>query len=534
MNSEKRDDLKKHEKKEICGISTADMAGLSGRSFTSKKLMSQGYITRFIAIFLLAFMSVNAQLLRVDVEEHVLPNGLKVLLYQDKHFPSVACRMFCKMGSVNEYPGITGISHMFEHMMFKGTKRIGVTDWNKDSLLLVKIDKAYGLYDSLRRHSGDSAKISRSYHKFKLLSDEEKPLIIKDELWKLYSQNGGTHLNAFTTDILTAYFVTLPKNKVELYFWLESDRIQNAVLREFYSERNVVAEERRMRYENRPDGRYWESLNTIFYEAHPYRNPTIGWMSDIEYFNKTILKKRFNIYYKPNNLILVFAGDFDPENILRLANKYFGKIPRGKVVPPKVTVKEPVQVGEKRFIVRKQANPRMDLLFHTPGLGKPDLYALDIIEGVLSGRNGRLYKRLVKDMELCTNADAGNGVQKYTSYFHINVALKEKTDPEKVEKILFEELERLKKEPLSDYELERVKNNVAARTVNGLRRTEDVANRLGFWEVMGGWKYINVFPKGVQNAGKEDVMRVAAKYFTRDNLTAGVLVSEGENKPDVP
>ncbi len=481
-------------------------------------------------VFLIAFFSVsNAKILDVKVEEHTLSNGLKILLYHDSYSPTVACRLFYKTGSVNEYPGVSGVSHMFEHMMFKGTKKICVRDWDKDSVLLDSLEKLFIKYKMLKDSSSDSVLIENAFKKFKEVESEEKKLIVKGELWKIYTQNGGMHFNAFTTDILTAYFTTLPKNKLELFFWLESDRLKNAVLREFYSERMVVAEERRLRYENSPTGRYFETLNAMFYEAHPYRNPTIGWMSDIDNFTKKLLREKFKTYYQPNNLILVLAGDFDTKNVLRLAKEYFGRIPRGAPVP-EVTIKEPVQVGEKRFTVIKKASPRIDMFFHTPGLGDRDLYALDIIEGVLSGRNGRLYKRLVKKMDLCTDVGAGNGVQKYTSYFHIQAELKDKTDPHVVENVLLSELEKLKNKPLSDYELERVKNSVVSRTVNRFRSTEGIATQLGFWEVMSTWKYINIFPREVEKVTKESVMSVAKKYFTQSNRTVGVLMSKGEGK----
>lgn len=465
-------------------------------------------------------------LLNVDVKEHVLENGLKILMVEDHYAPSVACRLFYKIGSVNEQPGISGASHMFEHMMFKGTKRIGVIDWPKDSALLVEIDRAWSRYDSARKTDADTAVINRLREEFKTLQKQEKPLLNKEELWNLYLQNGGTGLNAFTTDILTAYFVTLPKNKIELFFWLESDRVRDAVLREFYSEREVVAEERRLRYENRPDGRYWETLNALFYEAHPYRIPTIGWMSDIMNYDKETLRRRFRQYYRPDNLIMVIAGDFETQHVIELAEKYFGPIPRNPEKVPPVTVEEPKQIGEKRFTVKKEASPRVDIIFHTPGLGDPDLYALDIIEGVLSGRNGRLYKILVKEKELCTNTGAGNGVEKYTSYFRIFADLKESADPAEVEAIILEELEKLKTEPLSDYELERVKNNAAATAINLLRRPEETANQLGFWEAKGDWRYINRWPAEVLKVKKDAVKTAAEKYFTFNNRTVGTLIRE--------
>lgn len=467
----------------------------------------------------------KTELLEIKVQEKILDNGLKVLMVPDRHSPFVACRLFYKTGSVNENPGHTGITHLLEHMLFKGTRKIGVRDWPKDSVQVERIENAYVQWDSLAQSGADSATVAKAYNSYKHLVSQEKALIVKDELWDLYVQNGGTRLNAFTTDILTAYFVTMPKNKLELFFWLESDRMQNTILREFYSERDVVTEERRLRYDNRPAGRYWESLNAVFYEAHPYRNPTIGWMSDIRSLTPDALRQRLATFYRPNNAVLVLAGDFDPDSAIGLAKRYFGPIPHGQRNPAPVTIKEPEQVGEKRFRVEKQASPRVDLLFHTPALGGEDLHALDIVEGVLSGRTGRLYNRLVKELKWCTDAGAGNGAQKYTSYFHVWAAPTEDANPDSVERVLREELEKLKSDTLSDYDLQRVKNNVVARTVNDLKDLEEMANQLGFYEVMGGWNFINTFPQKVLQAKPEQVRDVAKRYFVPQNRTVGILAS---------
>src|SRR5690606_24811178 len=330
------------------------------------------------------------------------------------------------------------------------------------------------------------------------LITEQRKLLIKYELWEAYEKAGGTGLNAFTSDLMTAYIVTLPKNKVDLFLWLEADRMQNAVLREFYSERDVVMEERRMRVEDSPTGRYWESLMGVFYEAHPFRIPTIGYPSDIRNLTREQAEHHYREYYKPNNAILVLAGDIDTKQAMADIRKYFGVIPRGAEFPPIVT-EEPQQPGEKRLTVRKNAaKPRYDLLFHTPGFDHEDLYALDIVEGVLSGRSGRLYRKLVKDLKIALDAGGGNGVDKYTSYFSVSVELYGKPQLEKVEKAVSDVLYDLGKNPISERELLRAKNQVAARTVRQLINKEGLATELAFWEMRGGWEHINHFPERVQ------------------------------------
>ena len=224
----------------------------------------------------------------------------------------MAARIFYVTGSVHEHPGNTGIAHLLEHMLFKGTKKVGVTDAGKDSVILGQIDEV--MAKMRRLPPSDTAGRKGLKRTYDSLLAAERELLIKYELWEAYEKAGGTGLNAFTSDLMTAYFVTLPKNRLELFLWLESDRMQNAVLREFYPERDVVMEERRMRVEDSPTGRYWESLMGVFYEAHPFRFPTIGYPSDIRNLTKQQAEEHYHAYYKPNNAILVLAGDIDVEN----------------------------------------------------------------------------------------------------------------------------------------------------------------------------------------------------------------------------
>ncbi len=329
---------------------------------------------------------------------------------------------------------------------------------------------------------------------------------------------------------MTAYFVTLPKNRLELFLWLESDRMQNGVLREFYSERDVVMEERRMRVEDSPTGRYWESLMGVFYEAHPFRFPTIGYPSDIRNLTKEQAEEHYRAYYKPNNAILVLAGDIDAKAAMAGIKRYFGPIKRGEEFPPVVT-EEPQQPGEKRLVVRKNdAKPRLDVLFHTPGFPHEDLYALDILEGALSGRSGRLYRKLVKEQKIALSAGAGNGADKYTSSFHVSADLDGKPQLDKVEKAVWDVLYDLGRKPITERELARAKNQVAARTLRQLQNIEELATELAFWEMRGGWDWINRFPENVQKVTAQQVQDVSKKYFYRKNSTTGVILPDEETQ----
>jgi predicted Zn-dependent peptidase len=264
----------------------------------------------------------------------------------------------------------------------------------------------------------------------------------------------------------------------------------------------------------------------VFYEAHPFRFPTIGYPSDIRNLTREQADQHYREYYKPNNAILVLAGDIDAPQAMAGIKKYFAGINRGSEFPPIVT-EEPQQPGEKRMIIRKNnAKPRFDLMFHTPGFDHPDLYALDIVEGVLSGKSGRLYKKLVKDLKIALNAGGGNGLDKYTSNFSVSVDLDGDPQLDKVEKAVWDVLYDLGQKPITDRELTRAKNQVAARTLRQLLDKEELATELAFWEMRGGWDYINKFPDRVQQVTAQQVQDVCKKYFYRKNSTAGVILPE--------
>ena len=482
--------------------------------------------TSWAALALCAALAALPARAAIQAEFAQFDNGMKVILYPDRQAPVVAARIFYVTGSVHEHPGNTGIAHLLEHMLFKGTRKVGVTDAKKDSVILGQIDQVMA---KLRRlPPGDTAARKGLKRTYDSLLAAERELLIKYELWEAYEKAGGTGLNAFTSDLMTAYFVTLPKNRLELFLWLESDRMQNAVLREFYPERDVVMEERRMRVEDRPTGRYWESLMGVFYEAHPFRFPTIGYPSDIRNLTKEQAEEHYRAYYKPNNAILVLAGDIDTKAAMAQIRKYFGGIGRGSEFPPVVT-EEPQQPGEKRLLVRKNdAKPRFDLLFHTPGFPHEDLYALDIVEGVLNGKSGRLYRKLVKELKVALSTGAGNGADRYTSTFHVSADLDAKSTLDKVEKAVWDVLYDLGRKPISDRELTRAKNQVAARSLRQLQDIEELATELAFWEMRGGWNYINRFPELVQQVTAQQVQDVCKKYFYRKNSTTGAVLPEEE------
>jgi predicted Zn-dependent peptidase len=356
------------------------------------------------------------------------------------------------------------------------------------------------------------------------LLEKQRQFIKKDEIWELYQNNGGTQLNAWTADDMTAYIVTLPRNKVELFYWIESDRMRDPVLREFYSERDVVSEERRMRYDNRPLGKYWERLNALFYLAHPYRLPTIGWASDIQAYTRRKLKEHVKRFYTPDNALVVMVGNVEPKNARREIDRYFGSIPRAKIPKEEVVTREPEPIGSTRFTMRDDGEPRLDIMFHTPGYPHDDLYKLDVIEGIFSGRSGRLYRRLVDKEGLCTDAGAGNGIRLHNGEFHIWAELKNDTDPAKVESIIREELKKISEKRPTEKEIMRISNEIRMSFISNLKSLEGLSDRLAWFERLRSWKDLLAYPEMIAAVKPDEIPKVASLYLNADLATTGLLL----------
>jgi predicted Zn-dependent peptidase len=356
--------------------------------------------------------------------------------------------------------------------------------------------------------------------------EKERAYIKKDEIWDLYSGNGGTNLNAWTADDMTAYIVTLPKNKAELFFWIESDRMQHPVLREFYSERDVVAEERRMRYDNQPVGHYEEYLNALFYMAHPYRLPTVGWMSDIQAYTIHKLHDHIRRFYTPDNAVIVMVGNINPDSAKAGIQRYFGSIPRALQPKQEVVTREPAPLGETRFTVHAKAEPRIDILFHIPGYPNPDVFTLEVVESLLSGRSGRLYNRLVTRENLCTDAGASNNLRLHNGDFQVWAELNNNADPAAVEKILTEEVANLIKNKPTTQEMERIKNSIRMSFAENLKSLEGISDRLAWFQRLGSWKDMLAYPDRIAAVTANDIPVVAAKYFKPDTKVIGILLPD--------
>jgi predicted Zn-dependent peptidase len=483
-----------------------------------------------------------------QVIERVLPNGLKVLIVVRPEIPTVNCRLAYRVGSVNERPGITGISHMHEHMMFKGTYTMGIRPGTleKDTEYNRQIDdlEAQIVQEETKVKGRDDAKIiALKKQVADIIAKERAETIVSEEIWGAYQEAGGTGLNASTGKEMTHYYVTLPKNKIELFLALEADRLVNPVFREFYSERDVLVEERRMS-ENGPGFFYREQLNATFYGASPYSWEVLGWMSDLSHITKQELVDYRNQFYRPDNAVLVLAGGVDVEPTMALVEKYFGPIKNPPGSAPRVRTEEPspqyyLKMNgsdfkppyiEKRVSGRAAANPSVDILFHIPPLWHDDLAPLFMLGQVLSARTGKMYLGLVLKNEHATAVRASASNSEYDGQFTISATAKEiKNAPvvplDQLEKELWAHIEDAKATPCDEQLLQRVKNQVEARYLQSLAGT-GIAGQIESMEIAYRWQYLDEQFKQRMAVTPADLMRVAKKYFTRDNCVTGVLERE--------
>jgi predicted Zn-dependent peptidase len=469
----------------------------------------------------------------VPVVETTLTNGMRVLLVSRKDEPSVSGAWVAHVGSSNERPGITGIAHLFEHMMFKGTPTIGSKDPTRDLEILAeqervrddmraeeaKLRVAYrrGLIDDVAKPENMSPRWLELKKKFDELVKEEREILVKNEFDQIYTTAGGSGMNAFTTEDMTAYFITVPANKLELWMWMESERLLHPVFREFYAERDVVYEERRMRTDSRPLGKFAEEFNSMFWESHPYHWPVIGWPSDIPSISKKQADAFYATYYAPQNITAVLVGDFDPAQATELAEKYFGRIPPGKNPTPDVGTLEVKQEAEKRMNAQAEANPQVDIYWHTTPFEHKDSYVLDVMAELLSTRTGRLYKGLVLGSQVATSVSANEDSRKWAGLFEISGEAREGHSPAEVEQGIYAELRKLQQEEVPEEELQKVKNNFAAGQYRQLTSNSAIMFQLIEDEGAGDWREINDAVAKYQAVSAADLKRVANLYFTKEN-----------------
>uniref|UniRef100_A0A831U6U9 Insulinase family protein n=1 Tax=Geobacter metallireducens TaxID=28232 RepID=A0A831U6U9_GEOME len=490
---------------------------------------------RFVVCFMVMLFSLPAfgAGLEERVREHTLKNGMKLLMVERHTSPTVAAWIRFRVGSVDERSDERGIAHLLEHMLFKGTTTLGTKDYAAEKPLLDRIEATAQLLvaEKARGEKADPAKVADLQKKLNDLEAEAAKFVIKEEFAEIYARNGGSGYNAFTSKDGTTYLINMPANKLELWAAIESDRMQNAVLREFYTERDVVMEERRRSYDTEPGSKLWENFVAAAYHAHPFGQPIIGWMSDIENLTRTKAEGFLSRYYKPNNAIVALVGDIDPEKTIALVEKYFGAIPPGTPVGP-VAVVEPRQQGERRLEIVADSEPELLIGFHKPTLPAADDYVFDVIDMILAdGRTSRLYKKLIVEKQLATEVSSFSAPgSRYPNLFVIAATPRAPHTVAEVEAAVYEELERLKKEPVTERELQQILNKLEYEESRQMISNGGLARNLTEYEaVAGSWRYLIEHRKKVAMVTPDDVMRVARTYFTKENRTVGFITKKAEN-----
>lgn len=463
--------------------------------------------------------------------EFTLDNGLKFLVLERHEAPVVSFHIYADVGAVDEVRGITGLAHLFEHMAFKGTKSIGTKDYKAEAKAMEKIDQAF-LALKLERRKGDKAdkaRLEELAEQLKAAQEDAQKYLVHDEYEEVFSRQGGAGFNAYTSQDATQYIVSLPSNKIELWMLMEADRFANAVLREFYKEKDVVMEERRMGVESQPTGRLLEEFMAVAYKAHPYGDSVVGHMSDLETLTRTEAERFFKTYYGPSNLTIAVVGDVNPQEVKKLAEKYFARIPGGPKPEPVETV-EPPQLGPRSVILEDPAQPFVLIGYHKPGADHRDDAVFDAITDIVGmGRTSRLYKALVKEKKIAVYASGFQGMPgtKYPNLFlFYSVPARGHTNAESQEAI-DAEIERLKTELVSPDELAKAKTRARASLIRQLDSNSGLAAQLTYYEVVtGDWRNLFNQLDKIDKVAAEDIRRVAKEFFTTKNRTVGLIETQ--------
>ncbi len=435
----------------------------------------------YLRAFLAFLLSISPVLLYgADVQEYSLDNGLKVLIIEEHKAPVATFQVWYRIGSRDEPAGQSGISHLLEHMMFKGTSRYGPSEFSK-----------------------------------------------------IVQKHGGTN-NAYTTKDYTVYFEIFSSDRILLAVDLEADRMKNLLLdhKEFLSEKKVVMEERRLRYEDDPQNALFEEVVAMSFKVHPYQRPVIGWMSDLQTIEREDIVDHYRTYYHPGNAVMVIVGDVDSKEMMEMIRRSFGDVSSGEPVRQRPYI-EPEQKGERRLSLRKEAElPFFIAAYHVPCFPHEDSYALDVLNLILSGgKSSRLYQSLVYEEKVALSASADySGFNRDPYLYFFSATASPGTPISDVESALYRAIESLKQSPPSEREIQKAKNQIESSFVMGLDSIYVQAMQYGMFEMLGGWRLLDTYLAGIRNVTQADVVRVVQKYLREENRTVGILIPTTKGK----
>lgn len=483
-----------------------------------------------LIIFNSALFSQGLESMASKVKVKTLSNGMKFIVLERHEAPVVYFHVYADVGSANESYGITGISHLLEHMAFKGTKTVGTKNYEEEAKILDEMDNLYARIraEEEKPHPNEAA-LKEMKEEFEQLRLKAKEYVVTDEFSDLLMQEGDRSVNAYTSSDATQYINSLPSNKVEFWMAITSDRFLNPVFREFYKERDVVMEERRLSVETRPLGRLMEDFLAVAFKAHPYHHEVVGHMSDLQAITRQDIKDYFQKYYNPSNLTVAIVGDVDPEEVFSLADLYFGRIPgRGK--PEPVRTKEPEQWGERRIEVEALAQPFLLMGYHRPSVRHEDNYPLEALASILGeGRSSRLHQRLVKEAQVAIECGVINGFpgDKFANLIVFYAVPARGHKVEDCLSLIEEETEKIKQELPSEDELIKYQRQAAMNLLQQMKSHSQMAALLTYADVvLGDWHELFRQLDKINAVTRADVQRVATRYLIKKNRTIGEIIPQ--------
>ncbi|MGB0909768.1 MAG: M16 family metallopeptidase [Nitrospirales bacterium] len=469
------------------------------------------------------------------VTSHTLKNGWTFLIVERPTAPVFAFMTRVNVGSAQEHSGATGLAHMFEHMAFKGTPRLGTTNYGEEQKVLTKLEEAYQAYQLARSSTPvDTEHVKALAAQFKKIQDAAGQYVVKNEFGDIIEREGGVSLNAFTSADVTGYFYALPSNKLELFAYLESERFLDPVFREFYKERDVVMEERRLRTESRAIGRLLEQFVSTAFIAHPYHHPVIGYASDIQSYTMTDAEEFYREHYVPSNMVTAIVGDVKAETVIPLLETYFGRIPAGPKPPPLRTV-EPRSIAEKTVVLKDPSQPFYLEGYHKPAVTHKDQPVFDAIDDILTnGRTSRFYRSLVRDKKVAVSAGS-YGAYPGEKYPHLWVAYgvpARGVNNEVVQAAIRSELKRLTTEDVSDEELVKFRTRAKAGLLRALGSNLGLAMHLtDYHTLFGDWRELFRYIERLDMVTKSDIRRVASQTFQETNRVVAMIETKVSTSP---
>jgi predicted Zn-dependent peptidase len=487
----------------------------------------------FLAVFVSFTLSPQAQTfdaLKKQVKIHSLGNGMKFIVLERHDAPIVSFHVYADVGSANESYGITGISHILEHMAFKGTKIVGTKDYAAESKILGEVDAAY---DQMKREetkpSPDGMKVAELKAKFTDLEKKAKDYVVNNEYFDMMMREGDAGVNAYTSNDATQYINYLPSNRLEFWMAVTSDRFLNPVFREFYKERDVIMEERRLGVETQPTGKLMEDFMAVAFKAHPYHHEVVGHMSDLQAITRKDVEDYFKKFYSPSNLTVGIVGDVKADEVFKLAETYFSRVPSGSRPEP-VRTKEPEQWGERRVAVSAKSQPFLLIGYHVPDARNKDSRAIEAMANILGqGRSSRLYTTLVKDKKIAAMVQSVSGFpsDKFPNLFAVIVMPAAGKTAAECQTAVEEELEKIKKDAVTEDELTKFKRSSIKSALAQLRSNPSMAALLTYADVVLG-DYGKAFDQidEIKALTAEDIKRVANQYLIKTNRTIGEIVTE--------